>query len=127
MDGVVLTTYYTNAPTGSFISETGTLLFIGNSSYVLTPALPFVGKYENVAIYNRILPPAEITAIHNGGTRLPFASYPQAGLKFFFGGMDNTNYAARLNNTLGTLDTVYDLQNGFAGQPINSPTLRAVG
>ena len=48
-------------------------------------------------------------------------------MKFFFGGMDNENYTAKLNSNLGTLDTVYDLQNGFAGQPINNPTLRAVG
>ena len=84
-------------------------------------------QIENLAIYNRILTSTEITAIHNGGTRLPFASYPQVGLKFFFGGVDTETYAVKLNAALGTLDTVYDLVNGFTGQPINSPTLRAVG
>lgn len=85
------------------------------------------GVLENLAIYNRILTSTEIATIHNSGTRLPFASYPQSGLKFFFAGMDNETYAAKLNAALGTLDTVYELVNGFTGQPINSPILRAVG
>jgi hypothetical protein len=85
------------------------------------------GLLQNLAIYNRIVSSTEIATIQNGGVRLPFASYPQNGLKFFFAGVDNETYAAKLDDALGTLDTVYDLVNGFTGQPINSPILRAVG
>ena len=113
---------------GTLSPESGYPLTVGNRlTYLGLSASGFVGKYENIAIYNRILSPAEITAIHNGGTRLPFNSYPKSGLKFFFGGMDNDTYADKLDGTLGTSDVVYDLQNGFTGQPIGNPTLRATG
>lgn len=149
-------TWYNIVVTFDRTSSTNDPSFYSNgssiaSSEILTPTLPYLseanynfvvstgfatplfgyagfgGKLENIAIYNRILTAAEITTIHNGGTRLPFASYPQTGLKFFFGGMDSDSYTSKLDSTLGSLDTVYDLVNGFTGQPINSPTLRAVG
>lgn len=110
------------APTGTLYSEIGHDLQLGAAGVG-----DLGGKIENLAIYDRILTPAEITTIYNGGTRLPFASYPMTGLKFFFGGMDSDEYTAKLNTGLSESDTIYELVNGFTGQPINSPVLRAVG
>jgi len=121
-------TYVTRA--GTLLSESGTSLILGNRLSTPSTSLAssgLVGKYENVAIYNRILSPAEITAIHNSGTRLPYASYPKSGLKFFLGGVDNDTYADKLDAALGISDVVFDLQNGYTGQPVNNPILRETG
>jgi hypothetical protein len=125
INGSVVSTTFTGSPSGATGDEAGALAQIGGAS--TSSLTTFLGKLENIGLYNRILTPAEITAIHNGGTRLPFASYPVTGLKFFFGGMDDEEYAAKLDTALGSLDTIYELVNGFTGQPIGSPTLRAVG
>lgn len=128
IDGSLAASSETSAPSGDYDDFSKDTLTIGGG--INTSSLSysgFGGKFENIAIYNRILTSAEISTIHNSGTRLPFASYPMTGLKFFFGGMDNDSYTAKLNSTLASLDTVYDLVNGFTGQPTNNPTLRAVG
>lgn len=125
VNGSSVASSVTFAPTGSIQSEVGYSVGIGSNSG--GTGTTFLGKLCNVAVYNRILTASEISTIHNGGTRLPFASYPMTGLKFFFGGMDSDSYTSKLNSTLGTLDTVYELVNGFTGRPMNSPTLRAVG
>lgn len=127
INGSLVSTTESSTPSGTPEVEAGQAVSIGNASSSSTYGAGVLGKYENIAIYNRILTAAEISTIHNGGTRLPFASYPMSGLKFFFGGMDDDSYTAKLDSTLGSLDTVYDLVNGFTGQPIGSPTLRAVG
>ena len=128
INGSAVAVTTSSPPSGTPDDEAGGLVTIGSGNdIVAVGAGGFSGKFENIAEYNRILTAAEITTIHNGGTRLAFASYPQTGLKFFFGGMDNDTYSAKLNAALGSLDTVYDLVNGFTGQPINSPILRAVG
>ena len=127
LNGSVVANTETITPSGTPSLEDGEYLNVGNYRDFVIPGIGFTGKVEDVAYYNRILTPTEISTIHNSGTRLPFASYPMNGLKFFFGGMDDDSYTAKLNAALTSLDTVYDLVNGFTGQPMNNPTLRATG
>lgn len=127
LNGSVIASSETLTPSTEYIDESIYNVVLGTRQQAASPVAGFGGKFENVAYYNRILTPAEITAIHNGGTRLPFASYPMTGLKFFFGGMATEEYTDKLDTALSESDTIYELVNGFTGQPINSPTLRAVG
>ena len=126
IDGALVTTNVGNRPNAAFLDEsTGPIILGDMGDFYAYQYLN--GKMCNFALYNRILSDAEVSTIHNGGTRLPFDSFPQNGLKFFVGAMDDAVYTTRLNLPLQTNNSIYDLVGGFVLTPTGNVNLIAPG
>jgi hypothetical protein len=116
VDGVPVAVTEITAPSGSFGSDAGEELWIGDTRF---DNRAFDGPVSDLRIYNRILTPAEIASIYAARG----ADGPGDAV-FWCPGLGAEGVSAP-DTALGSTNYVYDQIKGIAGTPSGSPILRA--
>jgi hypothetical protein len=116
VNGVSVAVTELSDPTGSFGSDAGEALWIGD---VRSDNASFDGPISDLRIYNRILTPAEIASIYAArGADGP-------GDAVFWCPGHGAEGVSAPDTALGSTNYVYDQITGVAGVPSGSPILRA--
>jgi hypothetical protein len=109
---------------GVLDDEAGAEFFIGN---INIPAVqygyPFPGIIDNTQVYDRILSQADVNLLYNSGVR--DSDITTNGLLFHGVGVNTSELATYVDQTLTSTMTVLDRITGAIGTPHGSPIGRA--